>query len=167
MSDPFVAEVRLFSFDVMPRGWVHCDGRELAIESYQPLFSLLGWRWGGDRQATFGVPALGQQETQILFGIAIDGVYAPRDGNLQMKTTYVGEIRLFGGNFVPAGWAVCDGRELPIDDSHATLYSLIGRRFGGGENTFAVPDLRDRVADGVNFIIALNGEDPRAEEERL
>jgi microcystin-dependent protein len=58
---------------------------------------------------------------------------------------YVGEIRMFGGNFAPAGWAFCDGSLLPISQ-YDTLFNLIGTTFGGdGQSTFALPDLRGRV----------------------
>jgi microcystin-dependent protein len=58
---------------------------------------------------------------------------------------FVGEIRMFGGNFAPQGWAMCDGALLPISENE-TLFQLIGTTYGGdGESTFALPDLRGRV----------------------
>jgi len=62
-----------------------------------------------------------------------------------MAQPYVGEIRMFGGNFSIAGWAFCDGSLLPISENE-TLFQLIGTTYGGdGQNTFALPDLRGRV----------------------
>lgn len=62
-----------------------------------------------------------------------------------MAQPYVGEIRMFAGNFEPAGWMICDGRLLPISEND-TLFNLIGTTYGGdGESTFALPDLRGRV----------------------
>jgi microcystin-dependent protein len=62
-----------------------------------------------------------------------------------MAQPYVGEIRMFGGNFAPAGWQFCDGQLLPISEFE-TLFQLVGTTYGGdGESTFAVPDLRGRV----------------------
>jgi microcystin-dependent protein len=62
-----------------------------------------------------------------------------------MAQPYVGEIRLFAGNFAPAGWNFCDGSLLPIAD-YETLFNVIGTTFGGdGQTTFAMPDLRGRV----------------------
>jgi microcystin-dependent protein len=62
-----------------------------------------------------------------------------------MSTPFVGEIRMFGGNFAPAGWAFCMGQLLPISENE-TLFVLIGTTYGGdGESTFALPDLRGRV----------------------
>lgn len=62
-----------------------------------------------------------------------------------MATPYIGEVRLFAGNFAPAGWALCQGQLLPIADNDV-LFTLIGTTYGGdGQNTFALPDLRGRV----------------------
>lgn len=61
-----------------------------------------------------------------------------------MSDPFMGEIRMFGGNFAPLGWAFCDGSLLPISSADA-LFSLIGITYGGdGVTTFAVPDLRGR-----------------------
>ncbi len=58
---------------------------------------------------------------------------------------YIGEIRMFAGDFAPMGWALCNGQLLSISQYEA-LYSLIGTTYGGdGQTTFAVPDLRGRV----------------------
>ena len=62
-----------------------------------------------------------------------------------MGTPYIGEIRIFAGNFAPAGWAFCDGQLVPISENDA-LFVLLGTTYGGdGESTFALPDLRGRV----------------------
>jgi microcystin-dependent protein len=62
-----------------------------------------------------------------------------------MADPFVGEIRLFGGNFAPQGWALCDGRLLAIAQNTA-LFSLLGTNYGGdGRTTFALPDLRGRA----------------------
>lgn len=63
-----------------------------------------------------------------------------------MSEPYVGEIRMFAGNFAPRGWSFCDGRQLPISQNDA-LFSLLGTIYGGdGRTTFALPDLRGRLA---------------------
>nr|WP_316643989.1 tail fiber protein [uncultured Roseateles sp.] len=62
-----------------------------------------------------------------------------------MSNPFVGEIRLFGGNFAPNGWMFCDGSVLPISENEV-LFQLIGTTYGGdGQTTFALPDLRSRV----------------------
>ena len=62
-----------------------------------------------------------------------------------MSEPFVGEIRMFGGNFAPRGWALCDGQLLSISTNDA-LFSLLGTIYGGdGRTTFGLPDLRGRV----------------------
>ena len=62
-----------------------------------------------------------------------------------MSQPYVGEIRIFGGNFAPAGWMLCQGQLLPISENE-TLFQLIGTTYGGdGQSTFALPNLASRV----------------------
>lgn len=62
-----------------------------------------------------------------------------------MSQPYVGEIRMFAGNFAPAGWMFCDGQELPIAENEV-LFQLIGTTYGGdGETVFALPNLQSRV----------------------
>lgn len=76
-----------------------------------------------------------------------------------MGQPYVGEIRMFGGNFAPAGWMFCDGQLLPISEFE-TLFNLIGTTYGGdGQSTFALPDLRGRVPlhFGNGFTLAETG----------
>ncbi|MEM1119379.1 MAG: tail fiber protein, partial [Bacteroidota bacterium] len=70
---------------------------------------------------------------------------AKEESNLYSEP-YLGEIILFAGNFAPRGWAFCDGQLLPIAQNTA-LFSLLGTTYGGdGRTTFALPDLRGRVA---------------------
>jgi microcystin-dependent protein len=62
-----------------------------------------------------------------------------------MADPYIGEIKMFAGNFAPRGWALCDGQLLNISQYDA-LYSLLGTTYGGdGRTTFGLPDLRGRV----------------------
>lgn len=62
-----------------------------------------------------------------------------------MSSFFVGEVRMFGGNFAPINWALCQGQLLPIGGNEA-LFSLIGTTYGGdGVTTFALPDLQGRV----------------------
>jgi microcystin-dependent protein len=71
------------------------------------------------------------------------------------STPFIGEIDLFGYNFAPLGWAACNGQLLSIAENDA-LFALIGTTYGGdGNTTFAVPDLRGRIAlhQGQGFIL--------------
>ena len=76
-----------------------------------------------------------------------------------MAQPYVGEIRLFAGNFAPAGWLFCHGQLLSISENE-TLFQLIGTTYGGdGQSTFAMPDLRGRVPlhGGNGYVLAETG----------
>jgi microcystin-dependent protein len=76
-----------------------------------------------------------------------------------MAQPYVGEIRMFAGNFAPAGWMFCEGQLLPISENE-TLFNLIGTTYGGdGMETFALPDLRGRIPlhFGNGFTLAQTG----------
>jgi microcystin-dependent protein len=76
-----------------------------------------------------------------------------------MAQPYVGEIRIFAGNFAPAGWQLCDGTILPISE-YETLFNLIGTTYGGdGQSTFGMPDLRGRLSvhQGGGFTLAETG----------
>jgi microcystin-dependent protein len=76
-----------------------------------------------------------------------------------MAQPYVGEIRMFGGNFAPAGWMFCEGQLLPISENE-TLFQLIGTTYGGdGQENFALPDLRGRLPmhQGNGVILAETG----------
>jgi microcystin-dependent protein len=78
-----------------------------------------------------------------------------------MSQPYVGEIRMFGGNFAPAGWAFCSGQLVAISENEV-LFNLIGTTYGGdGVQTFGLPDLQGRLpihmgtdpSTGTTFII--------------
>jgi microcystin-dependent protein len=88
-----------------------------------------------------------------------------------MPEPYVGEIRMFAGNFAPAGWMFCEGQTLPISENE-TLFNLIGTTYGGdGQETFDLPNLASRVPihmgtgpDGTTYQI---GEMAGTEQETL
>ena len=77
-----------------------------------------------------------------------------------MSDYFIGEIRVFGFNFAPSGWAMCQGQTMQIQQN-AALYSLLGTRYGGnGSTNFLLPDLRGRVpisqglaSTGTNYVI--------------
>src|SRR5215212_1508084 len=76
-----------------------------------------------------------------------------------MSEPFIGEIRLFAGNFAPSGWMFCAGQLVPISEYDA-LFTLIGTTYGGdGQETFALPDLRGRLPlhQGGAFILGQSG----------
>ena len=80
--------------------------------------------------------------------IGLFAILSMGKANAQQVETFLGEIRMFAGNFAPTGWAFCQGQLLPIAQNQA-LFSLLGTTYGGnGTTTFALPDLRGRVPVG-------------------
>src|SRR4029079_17219510 len=80
-----------------------------------------------------------------------------------MGQPYVGEIRMFGGSFAPAGWALCQGQLMPISENDV-LFNLIGTTYGGdGQETFGIPDLPGRpqmhqgTGAGQTYVIGEKG----------
>src|SRR5262245_30674675 len=76
-----------------------------------------------------------------------------------MSSPFIGEIRMFGGNFAPVGWAFCNGALIPISENDA-LFNLIGTTYGGdGVSTFALPNLQSRVPIhvGPGFALGQSG----------
>src|SRR5688500_7364451 len=80
-----------------------------------------------------------------------------------MSEGFIGEIRIFAGNFPPNGWVFCDGQLMPISENDA-MFTLLGTTYGGdGQETFGIPDLRSRVPIhqgaglGSTYILGENG----------
>jgi microcystin-dependent protein len=88
MAEPFLAEIRIFSFGFAPKGWALCNGQLLPINQNQALFSLLGTTFGGDGRVNFGLPDL-QGRTPIEVG---DGHVLGERGGEQAHTLSIAEI---------------------------------------------------------------------------
>jgi microcystin-dependent protein len=76
-----------------------------------------------------------------------------------MSSPFIGEIRMFAGNFAPVGWALCQGQLIPISENDA-LFNLIGTTYGGdGQTTFALPNLQSRIPVhvGPGFVLGQSG----------
>jgi microcystin-dependent protein len=76
-----------------------------------------------------------------------------------MSDPFIGEIRMFGGNFAPVGWLLCQGQTLPIA-LYDTLFNLIGTTYGGdGQETFQLPNLQSRlpVHQGSGYVLGQTG----------
>ena len=88
--------------------------------------------------------------------IGLFAILSMGKANAQQVETFLGEIRMFAGNFAPTGWAFCQGQLLPIAQNQA-LFSLLGTTYGGdGRTTFALPDLRGRVPVGFGQGLGLS-----------
>ena len=85
------------------------------------------------------------KNTITIFGLFLCLIFT---NTANAQDPYIGEIRMFGGNFAPLGWAKCEGQLLSIA-SYSALFSLLGTTYGGdGETTFGLPDLRGRIPMG-------------------
>lgn len=83
-------------------------------------------------------------------------VFAVLTLNSFAQDAYIGEIRMFAGNFAPKNWAFCDGSTLAISQNTA-LYSILGTTYGGdGTTNFGLPDFRGRVVVGAGQGAGLN-----------
>ena len=88
-----------------------------------------------------------------------------------MASPFIGEIQIFGFNFPPAGWALCNGATLPLQQ-YTTLFALIGTTYGGdGQTTFGVPDLRGQLplhqGQGPGLTARILGESGGSEQVTL
>ena len=88
MAEPFLSEIRIFSFNFAPKGWALCNGQLLPINQNQALFSLLGTTYGGDGRVNFGLPNL-QSRAPIHMG---SGHTLGEAGGEQAHTLSIGEM---------------------------------------------------------------------------
>ncbi|HME69041.1 MAG TPA: tail fiber protein [Myxococcota bacterium] len=88
MSEPFLGEIRIFSFNFPPRGWAFCNGQLLAINQNQALFSILGTTYGGDGRTNFALPNL-QTRVPLHFG---QGIILGQQGGSEPVTLSIGQI---------------------------------------------------------------------------
>lgn len=183
---PMIGEIRVFSADFLPQGWLACDGAVVNTATYGPLGAILGNAFGGDGVTTFALPDMrgrvpvGTSATRPLGSVSgassvtLDGTTLPshahtttdgatgvtggsapislRQPSLALThliciagvSNYMGEVRLFAGDFAPGSWDICDG-EIVTVASNPMLFSILGTNFGGnGTTNFALPDFRDR-----------------------
>ncbi len=105
-----------------------------------------------ESELTFGQDSNMQPFLAINYIIALEGTFPSRNSAQQMASSttqgvepFIGEVIMFGGNFAPRGWALCQGQLLPISQ-HQALFSILGTFYGGdGRTTFGLPDLRGRT----------------------
>ena len=153
---PVAGELALLPYSFVPAGWMNCAGQLLLISELEPLFSVLGTRFGGDGETTFGLPNLTATPPPNAAGES-SLYFISLFGNSGSPSALLATVQLLPFESVPAGWAACDGQLLPIDQNKA-LFSLLGTTFGGdGVTTFAVPDLRGlAVPAGTQYCICVS-----------
>ena len=167
-SSRLLGSVILSPYNFVPRNFLPCDGRVLPLGQNPALYTLLGNKFGGDKDH-FGLPNLtGLAPIKGLsYLIATRGIYPERKTleRWQFGTDpLLGQLTLVAYDdkyMPPQGWEPCDGRTLTITGNVA-LYSLLGTTFGGdGMKTFGLPDLREHEPKkGVRYVIAVRGRFP-------
>lgn len=123
MADPFLGEIRIFSFNFPPKGWALCNGALLQIQMNQALFALLGTTYGGDGRVTFGLPNL-QGNVPIHMG---SGHTLGERGGEQAHTLSISEIPTHVHSLAVSSQAT-GGNANPT-----------GRFLGGGNNVYHAP----------------------------
>jgi microcystin-dependent protein len=139
MTEPFLGEIKVVSFNFPPKGWALCDGQLLPIDQNQALFSILGTTYGGDGQRTFGLPNLqGRVPLHVGGGFSI-GQFAGEE----VHTLLVSELPTHT-------------HTVSAISSSATLASPMGARFAAASTTnFASPGGAASLLDAN--VIGANG----------
>ena len=160
MAEPFLSEIRIFSFNFAPRGWATCDGQLLPINQNQALFSLLGTTYGGDGRTTFALPNL-QSRTPIHVG---SGHTLGERGGEEAHTLSTSEIPAHvhslaasstsaGGNASPSGRFLGGGNNVYHAESNLTPLASGSIANAGGSQAH----LNMQPFLTLNFCIALQG----------
>lgn len=162
MAEPFLAEIRLFSFAFAPQGWAFCNGQLLPINQNQALFSLLGTTYGGNGRTTFALPNL-QARAPVHFGTGGGASYVlGQAGGEQAHALSVAEMPQHGhtanGNLgspnqgSPAGgyWAAGPGAYASSSNASMSASALGSTGGGQGHQNFAPYTV-------INMCIALSG----------
>jgi microcystin-dependent protein len=167
-SSRLLGSIILSPYNFVPKNFAPCDGRVIPLGQNPALYSLLGNKFGGDKDH-FALPNLtGRAPIKGLsYLIATRGIYPERkalEGRLFGLDPLLGQLALVAyvdKYMPPQGWAPCDGRTLTIQGNFA-LYALLGTTFGGdGMKTFGLPDLRQHEPKkGVRYVISLVGRFP-------
>jgi microcystin-dependent protein len=161
MAQPFMGEIRIFSFNYPPKGWALCSGQLMPINQMQPLFSLLGTTYGGDGRTTFGLPNLmgrapvhmGNGFSQGVSGgaesVALNQQQLPAHNHQVMATTAAGDQQTCANNGLAAAPRPIYG---PFDSAVQPMNSNVVSMAGGNQ-----PHENMQPYLALNFCIALQG----------
>ena len=159
MAEPFLAEIRIMSFNFAPRGWALCNGQLLPINQNQALFSLLGTTYGGDGRVNFALPDL-RGRTPIHIG---NGHNFGEKGGEQAHTLTIAEL--------PTHTHTLAGTSAAANGNNATnaMLGAVNNGYGAAQNLVALSNATLVATGGgqahlnmqpfltVNFSIALQG----------
>ncbi len=125
MAEPFLSEIRIFSFGFAPQGWALCNGQLLPINQNQALFSLLGTTFGGDGRVNFGLPDL-RSRTPIHVG---SGHTLGERGGEQAHTLSIAELpqhnHMITVNPTDSGNTNVPNNSVPSNTTPASTYSPV------------------------------------------
>ena len=166
MAEPYLAEIKLVSFNFPPKGWAFCNGQQLPINQNQALFSLLGTTYGGNGQTTFALPDLrGRVPVHIGGGIIqgqASGAFAHTLSQAELPTHNhrLGTSTAIASTSDPNGALLARKGRLTAEvfngSPNVGLVSTQVSSTGGSQpHVNTQPDL------ALNFIIALQGVFPR------
>jgi len=159
MSTPFLAEIKIVSFNFAPKGWALCNGQLLPINQNQALFSLLGTTYGGDGRVNFGLPDL-RGRAPVHFNTVVLG---ERSGE-ENHTLTLGEMAAH--NHIPSGNSNAQNAGLPTNNTWAANtsnpYSNVAPDVTMAPSTIAAtggsqPHQNMQPYLVLNFCIALQG----------
>jgi microcystin-dependent protein len=160
MAEPFLSEIRIFSFGFAPKGWAQCNGQLLPINQNQALFSLLGTTYGGDGRVNFGLPNL-QSRVPIHSG---EGHTLGERGGEQAHTLSISEIPAHvhvaqatsaEGNAAPPANNILANTPALIYAPAANLTALQPATLGNVGGSQAHLNMQPYLT--LNFCIALQG----------
>jgi len=161
MAEPFLSEIRMFSFNFAPRGWALCNGQLLPINQNQALFSLLGTTYGGDGRVNFALPNL-QGRVPIHVG---NGQILGQQGGEQAHTLSIAEIPAHthtaqasataGTQNVPANNMMLSQRTAEIYRAPSNLAPMVAGTLANIGGSQAHLNMQPFLT--LNFCIALQG----------
>ena len=160
MAEPFLSEIRLFSFEFAPKGWALCNGQLLPINQNQALFSLLGTTFGGDGRVNFSLPDLrGRSPIHVGSGFTLG-----ERGGEQAHTLSISEIpthaHLLQASSSDANQAAPDGKLLArtSDNTYGNSVNLVAMSPGSVANIGgSQAHLNMQPFLTLSFCIALQG----------
>jgi microcystin-dependent protein len=160
MAEPFLSEIRIFSFNFPPRGWAFCNGQLLPINQNQALFSLLGTTYGGNGQTNFALPNL-KRRSPIHFG---SGHTLGESAGQDAHTINIQELPEHSHNVV----ATSSIQNTVVPTNNYLASSTPSSFYNGSSNAAALPGSLSNIGGSqphnnlqpslvLNFCIALQG----------
>lgn len=117
MAEPFLSEIRIFSFGFPPKGWALCNGQLLPINQNQALFSLLGTTYGGDGRVNFGLPDLQSRAPIHMGGGHTLGERGGEQGHTLLLSELTTHTHTFTGNKAVVG-AAANANQIPPQNNY-------------------------------------------------